>query len=199
LDIKQRVDTRGDKFEIEIERATVKDRAIAGELLNRIARRVAGGKEEYRAGSFAGFDVIVRPAFLQQVEIILKGQNQYSANVSDSPIGTIRSLEYVPQNFEERLSSHQRDLKESEKNCRELETKIGQPFEHSSKLQSLCQRQKELEDALDITKNQASNALAAEETEVQTIKETEGESVQETAGKISHLKNIVKARIAIAH
>ena len=199
LDMKQRLETRGDKFEIVIEKTTVKDRAIAGELLNRIAHRVAGGREEYRAGSFAGFEVIVRPAFLQQVEIILKGHNQYSVNVSDSPIGTIRSLEYVPQNFEERLSSHQRDLKESEKNCRDLETKIGQPFEHGEKLQSLCQRQKELEDALDITKNQASNALAAEETEVQTVKETEGESIQEAPNKISQLKNMVKTRIAIAH
>ncbi|HEV2330646.1 MAG TPA: DEAD/DEAH box helicase family protein, partial [Verrucomicrobiae bacterium] len=199
LDMKQRVDTHGDKFEIVIEKATVKDRAIAGELLNRIARRVAGGKDEYHAGLFAGFEVVIRPAFLQQVEIILKGHNQYSASISDSPIGTIRSLEYVPQNFEERLSSHQRDLKESEKNCRELEAKIGQAFEHEEKLQSLCQRQKELDDALDITKNQAANSLAAEETEVQTIKEIESESVQETAGKISHLKNMVKARVTMAH
>jgi hypothetical protein len=45
-----------------------------------------------------------------------------------------------------------------------LEAKIGQPFEHESKLQSLVLRQQELETALDITKNQASNALSAEES-----------------------------------
>ncbi|HTV42362.1 MAG TPA: hypothetical protein VMF08_17470 [Candidatus Sulfotelmatobacter sp.] len=54
--MKQRVETRGEKFEVVIEKTTVKDRAIAGELLNRIARGVAGGREEYHAGSFAGFD-----------------------------------------------------------------------------------------------------------------------------------------------
>lgn len=156
---------------------------------------MAGGRDEYRAGSFAGFEVIVRPAFLQQVEIILKGHNQYAANVSDSPMGTIRSLEYIPQNFEEQLASHQRDLKESEKNCRELEAKIGQSFEHGEKLQSLCRRQKELEDALDITKNQAANSLAAEETEVQTVKETEGESVQEIPDKMSNVRKMVNARV----
>ncbi|HTV42363.1 MAG TPA: hypothetical protein VMF08_17475 [Candidatus Sulfotelmatobacter sp.] len=78
-----------------------------------------------------------------------------------------------------------------------MEMKIGQPFEHGEKLQALCQREKKLEDALDITKNQASNSLAAEETEVQTIKETEVESIQETPDKISHLKNMVKMRVAM--
>ena len=180
-DMQQRKETRGDAFQIQIEKTTVKDRAIAGEMLNRIARRVAGGTQEYEIGKFAGFQLFVRPAFLQQVALVLKGNNQYTANISDTPLGSIRSLEYVPQNFEGRLLSHEQDLKEAEKNQRELETKIGQPFEHAAKLQSLCQRQKELEDALDISKNQASNSLAAEETEVQTIKETEGEAVQATA------------------
>jgi hypothetical protein len=64
-----------------------------------------------------------------------------------------------------------------------LAAKIGRRFEHQEKLQSLVKRKKELEDALDITKNQASNVLAAEETEVQTVKETEGESVQESVPK----------------
>lgn len=198
-DMKQRIETRGEAFEIVIEKTNVKDRAIAGELLNRIAKRVAGAPQAFHVGTFAGFELIVRPAFLQQVEIILKGQNQYAANVSDSPLGTIRSLEHIPQNFEERLSFHQRDLGNAEKKCRELEEKNGQPFEHETKLQSLSQRQKELEDALDITKNQASNALAAEETEVQTVQETEVEAVQEVTAKIPSKNKSPKKHVAVAH
>jgi hypothetical protein len=95
---------------------------------------------------------------------VLKGKNHYIANVAETPLGTIRSVEYTAQNLEERLSSWQRDLTEAEKNSRELETKIGQPFEHESKLQSLARRQQELENALDITKNQAANSLSAEES-----------------------------------
>jgi hypothetical protein len=49
--------------------------------------------------------------------------------------------------------------------CHAGEAKIGQPFEHEAKLQSLGVRQKELEEALDITKNQAANSLEAEATE----------------------------------
>jgi hypothetical protein len=203
LDMKQRIETRGETFQILLEKTVVKDRGLAGEMLNRIAQRVAGATQEYVVGTFAGFQLFVRPAFLQQVEIILKGHNQYTANVSDSPLGTIRSLEYVPQNFEERLASHQRDLADAEKKCRELETKIGQPFEHEAKLQSLGQRQKKLEDALDITKNQASSSLAAEETEVQVEKEAEVESVEnlveQTPAKVSIVKVTPKMRAAMAH
>jgi len=162
IDLTTRQDTRGDAFEIEIAKTLYKDRAIAGELINRIAQRVAGGTGEQPIGLFAGFQLCARPTFLQRVEIILKGKNHYVANVAETPLGTIRSVEYTAQNLEEKLQNWQRDLGEAEKNSRELEAKIGQPFEHESKLQSLVLRQQELENALDITKNQASNALAAE-------------------------------------
>jgi N12 class adenine-specific DNA methylase/O-acetyl-ADP-ribose deacetylase (regulator of RNase III) len=173
LDIARRTDTRADAFQIEIEKQILKDRGIAGELLNRIAKRVAGQTNAYVVGSFAGFEVLARPAVMQPAEILLKGHNYYSAHISETPLGTIRSLEHAAQNLEERLAYHQRELAETEKKCGELETKIGQSFEHESKLQSFRQRQKELEEALDITKNQASNALAAEETELQMEKEIE--------------------------
>ena len=202
LDIKQREETRGEAFEIQIEKTTVKDRAVAGELLNRIARRVSDGRDEYAIGNFAGFQLFARPGFLQQVSLILKGENQYTANISDNPLGTIRSLEYVPQNFEDRLLSCEQDLKEAQKNHRELESKVGQPFEHADKFTSLCKRQKELEETLDITKNQASNSLAAEQTEVQTVKETESEGIQATTQEPdvdSSSKKTLKLRITTSH
>jgi O-acetyl-ADP-ribose deacetylase (regulator of RNase III) len=173
LDIAGRTDTRGDAFQIELEKQVVKDRGIAGELLNRIARRVAGSTNSHVVGLFAGFQVLARPAVLQPTEIVLKGHNYYTAHVSETALGTIRSLEHTAQNLEERLAYHQRELADTEKKCGELEAKVGQAFEHETKLQSLGQRQKELEEALDISKNQASNALAAEETELQAENETE--------------------------
>src|SRR5205823_13357950 len=87
-----------------------------------------------------------------------------TANISDTPLGTIRSVEHAIQNMEERLEQSLRELADCEKQCRELENKIGQPVEHEEKLQTLVQRQQELEKALDITKNQAPNTLAADES-----------------------------------
>jgi N12 class adenine-specific DNA methylase len=203
LDMVQRTETRGDAFQIEIERQIVKDRGIAGELLNRIARRVAGSSQSHVIGSFAGFQVLARPGALQATDIVLKGHNHYTVNVSETALGTIRSLEYAAQNLEERLERVQRELLETEKKCGELESKIGEPFEHEAKLQSLMKRERELEEILDINKNQAAANLAAEETEIETEQESESESIQNevehSPARIKKVKEPVKMRAAMAH
>jgi chromosome segregation ATPase len=133
----------------------------------------------------------------------LKGHNHYTANVAETGLGTIRSLEYAAQNLEERVAHQQRGLAESEKKCRELESKLGQPFEHETKLQSLVQRQQELENALDITKNQASSSLSAEETEqeVEQTQEVEAvkNSVRHSRAQTPAVKTTPKTRMAMAH
>jgi hypothetical protein len=104
---------------------------------------------------------------------VLKGKNHYALDATETSLGTVRSLEYFVQNMEDRLAHEQSELMNAEKKCGELEAKIGQPFEHEAKLQSLAVRQKELEEALDITKNQASTQLDAQ------ANETSEEAVQE--------------------
>ncbi|HUA67729.1 MAG TPA: helicase, partial [Candidatus Saccharimonadales bacterium] len=202
LDIAQRTETRGDAFQIELEKQIVKDRGIAGELLNRIARRVAGSTQSHIVGSFAGFQVLARPGVLQPTEIVLKGHYHYTVNVGETPLGTIRSLEYAAQNLEERLAREESGLADTEKKCRELEEKVGEPFEHEDKLQSLVKRAKELADALDITKNQAASSLAAEETDIQAEQEMEDESVQndvqQSPVEIPTTKAPAKMRVAMA-
>jgi len=48
----------------------------------------------------------------------------------------------------------------------ELQPHAHKPFEHEEKLKCLIQRQQEIVQALDLTKNQAANSLAAEQTAV---------------------------------
>jgi hypothetical protein len=201
LDMAQRADTRGDAFQIILEKSVVKDRAIAGELLSRITRRVANANNQFEIGAFGGFPLFARSSLWGKVELVLHGKNQYALNVAETPLGMIRSLEYLVQNLEERVTYNQRDLADSEKKCRELETKLGQPFEHESKLQSLAQRQQQLEDALDITKNQAANSLSTEEAGQTTEPETEDveKNVRQAHGKSAAEKSVGKMRVAMAH
>ena len=205
LDMAQRTDTHGDAFQIVLEKSVVKDRAIAGELLTRIARRISDSHKQFDIGSFAGFELSVRSSLWGRVEFVLKGKNHYALDATETSLGTVRSLEYFVQNMEDRLAHKQIELADAEKKHGELETKIGQPFEHEAKLQSLGTRQKELEEALDITKNQAANSLAAEVTEqaVEVEPEAESESVQtnvrQSRGKTPATKATAKMRVAMAH
>jgi hypothetical protein len=205
LDMAQRINTHGDAFQIVLEKSVVKDRAIAGELLTRISRRASGAQDQFDIGSFAGFELSVRASLWGRVEFVLKGKNHYALDATETSLGTVRSLEYFVQNMEDRLAHKQSELADSEKKCGELEAKIGQPFEHEAKLQSFAVRQKELEEALDITKNQAANSLAAEVTEpaVEVEAESETESVEanvrQSRGKTPATKLTAKVRVAMAH
>ncbi|HEY4415321.1 MAG TPA: hypothetical protein VGO57_06480, partial [Verrucomicrobiae bacterium] len=205
LDMAQRINTHGDTFQIQLERSLVKDRAIAGELLTRIARRVHGAQNQFDIGSFAGFELSVRASLWGRVEFVLKGKNHYALDATETSLGTVRSLEYFVQNMEDRLTHKQNELADSEKKCVELEAKIGQPFEHEAKLQSLGERQKKLESALDITKNQAASSMAAEATEpaVEIEAESETESVQNkvkaSRATIPKIVAAAKDRISVIH
>jgi hypothetical protein len=165
LDMKQRTDTRAEAFQITLEKSMVKDRAIAGELLLRIAKRVGSGQHYSEVGTFAGFPLCVRSSGWRQPEFILKARNQYALDAGSTPLGMVRSLEYLVQNMESQLVEKQTEVATMEKQRDELKTKIGQPFEYEEKLGSLIARQNELGQKLDLSKNQAANSLAGEAVE----------------------------------
>jgi predicted nucleic acid-binding Zn-ribbon protein len=80
-------------------------------------------------------------------------------------LGTVRSLEATVQGFEERAVRLETDIADVRKRAKELETKVGAPFEKEEHYQHLCRRQSEIEDKLDLTKNQAPSQIEAEPTE----------------------------------
>jgi N12 class adenine-specific DNA methylase len=155
-DLKLRQDTSGDKFRIEIEKQTLDNRGIAGELLLRRAEKIKLRLgEDIRMGFFAGFDLFIRSGFNNTAELVLRGKNSYSTRVTDTALGTIRSLESTVKEFEERAAKLETDIKDSQKRAGELETKVGAAFEKEERYHHLVTRQSEIEDKLDLTKNQA--------------------------------------------
>src|SRR5260370_903578 len=100
--------------------------------------------EDVRAGHFAGFDLFLRPGFNDSVEIVLRGKNSYSARVTDTALGTIRSLETTVQGFEERSARLETDINAARKRASELEGRAGQPFEHEGRYHHLAKRQSDI-------------------------------------------------------
>jgi hypothetical protein len=165
-DIAIRQDTAGDKFSIELDGQETSNRGIAGELILRRAEKLKNRfGDDVRIGRFAGFDLVLRPSFNNTVEVVLRGKNSYAARVTDTALGTIRSLEATVQGFEERATKLEADIADAQKRTKELETKVGAPFEKEEHYQHLCRRQSEIEEQLDLTKNQAPSQVEAESTE----------------------------------
>lgn len=84
------------------------------------------------------------------------------ARVTDTAHGTIRSLEATVQGFEEKATKLDTDIADTQKRAKELEAKVGAPFEHDERYHRLTERQQEIEERLDLTKNQAPSASDSE-------------------------------------
>ncbi len=177
-DITTRQDTHGDAFTIEIEGQTYRDRGIAGEIINRRADKAKGSDREIPIGTFAGFKLFISSAAIDRAELVIKGAGTYLAKVSDSPLGTIRSLEYTIQSFDELAAGLGRSIKDTGKRINDLEPKIGTAFEYADQLAKQTERQQEIVKALDLAKNQASNQLDAKPGEVEGV----GAAMKEECG-----------------
>ena len=155
LDTAQRQDTSGDRFSMVFEGQEIRDRGIAGELLLRRAERIRGVKTDRPVGSFAGFQILVSDNSLNGAELVFKGASAYSAKITDTALGTIRSLEYAIQHLEDTAADLTRSIAENRKRLDDTQSQTDVPFEYAEKLAALVARQQVIEDALDLTKNQA--------------------------------------------
>jgi SNF2 family DNA or RNA helicase len=177
-DLTTRQDTSGNKFAIELDGQTLDNRGIAGELIVRRAEKMKNRfGDEVRVGRFAGFDLFLRPAFSDTVEVVLRGKNSYAARVTDTALGTIRSVEATVQGFEERAAKLESDITDSHKRATELEAKVGATFEKEERYQELSRRQSEIEEKLDLTKNQAPSQVEADSPEDTARKNSETQHV----------------------
>jgi len=95
--------------------------------------------------------------------------------LTDTALGTIRSLEATVQSFEDRTTKLETDIGDAQKRAGGLEGKVGTPFEREARYLELSLRQDEIEEQLDLTKNQApsqaespSEDVAEEATERQS-------------------------------
>ncbi len=183
-DIKTRLDTSGENFRIELDGQALDNRGIAGELIVRRAEKMKNRfGDEVRMGRFAGFDLFLRPAFSDTVEVVLRGKNTYSARVTDTALGTVRSLEATVQGFEERSAKLETGIADSYKRATELRAKVGSPFEKEERYQKLSRRQSEIEEKLDLTKNQAPSQAEAESPDEGEQKTSEKQTPTEPTRK----------------
>ena len=154
-DLATRQDTSGDQFLMVIEGQEIRDRGIAGELLLRRAERMRGTHSDRQVASIAGFQVFLSDNFMQGPEIVLKGATTYTARVTDTALGTIRSVEHAIQHIEDLAGNLVQSIEEACKGLADTQAQVNSPFEYRDELTSLVRRQREIEEGLDLSKNQA--------------------------------------------
>jgi TolA-binding protein len=157
-DLRTRVSTRGDNFAMTVKNETFTDRVKAGRALVFAAAGIKPFESTKTIGGIGGFPISIEK-FDERATLLIHGKHSYRANVSDSPTGTVASLEHALDSIEDRLRERETDLAQSRRQIIDLTNQFEQPFEHEEKLAAAAKRQQEIVTALDITKNQASASV----------------------------------------
>jgi len=147
-DMATRHDTSGDRFVIEIEGQSIRDRGIAGELIYRRAEKIQRSGLERILGKFAGLQLLVADLPVSGPQILLRGEATHTAKIGNSALGTIRSVEYAIQNLDEVAAGVVQTIAATQKHITDLTAQLGLPFEHEGRLVILTRRQQEIADAL---------------------------------------------------
>ncbi len=157
-DLRTRTTTRGDNFVMTVKSETFTDRVKAGRALVFLAAAMKPFESTKAIGSIGGFPISIE-RFDERATLLIYGKHSYRANVSESASGTIASLEYALDSFEDRQRERETDLAQCRRQSADLGKQLDQPFEHAEKLAAAIKRQQEIIAALDITKNQAPASL----------------------------------------
>ena len=179
-DLVTRQDTSGDNFVMTIDAQPIRDRGIAGELLLRRTERIRGTRKDLLVGTLAGFQIVIADNFMGGPEIVIKGSTTYTAKVTDTAHGTIRSVEHTIQHLEDVAEMLTRNIADTQKRLTDMQAQVNLPFEYATRLAELSERQQQIEDELDLTKNQASSQLGADTTEELSVPEPEADGLRET-------------------
>ena len=89
-------------------------------------------------------------------------------------IGTTRSMEHAVRNLEEKITNLEQNIRDEQKRIAEYTSQASLPFEYTGKLSELMQRQQEIAEALDLTKNQAPSQLESEIDEDVSVASEQG-------------------------
>ena len=182
-DLRTRTSTRGDNFLMTVQKETFTDRVKAGRALVFMAAAMKPFQATKTIGSVAGFPITLAK-FDERANLIIHGKGEYKANVSDSPTGTIASVEHALESMADRLRERETDLQQYHKQSEDLTKQLDHPFEHEEKLTTASKRQQEIITALDITKNQASARLdEGVEQSTESVDETPQQAIGSTRAK----------------
>ena len=177
-DIATRMPTKGEAFAMTIGGKHFDERVKAGRELTFMAEALKPLQETRHIGSIAGFPISLH-RLEARVEVRIHGKHTYGSTVSDSPQGTIASLEHALGDMDAQLAEATENLPRLQTRIQDLQAQSQQPFEHREKLEAAETRQQEIIAALDLEKNQAS-------AKVDQQPEGEGQSVGEKINGVTH-------------
>ena len=164
-DIKARDANTAADFFMKIGSKPFNEKKEAGELL---IKAVASGKYADKAiGEYRGFTIIPQPqaGLDDSIDIILQREKQqYNVRLSESETGSIQRIDNVLNDFENDLLYKQRQLSETLQQLDTAKTHVNDPFEHETELEMIQSELNEINQELDIGKEDTASLIDEDKT-----------------------------------
>lgn len=172
-DIATRDKNTGEKFSMTVGKRTYDERKAAGEALNKFAIDRRMDEEPAVAGSYRGFELRTQGLGAERKvsngsdtwdtnlpRLSFHGEATHHANLSDSPLGTLQSLDHEIKGLDRSLEQAQTEVQTAKANMKQYAITAETPFADGALLDRLQARQRELIKLLDL----GSNAQPAEDS-----------------------------------
>ena len=156
VDIASRVDTSGVHFSIELEGSVYTDREAAGKALAKAIRGMRL-REVRPLGRFGGFALSVHSGDrrAEGKELVLTGRIEHRVFAGSNAEGLVADLEFTLSGMEQARERCSARLAEDKQRLVDLRVEIGKSFAQTERLEWLRTRQREIEQALDISNGDA--------------------------------------------
>nr|WP_242860313.1 GNAT family N-acetyltransferase [Desulfosporosinus sp. I2] len=171
-DVVLREKTEGKDFSAVIDGKTYDERVKAGEQLMLLAKLndLAVKGEPLAVGEYRGFHLFLSRNAFDQLELLIKGDNVYSTNLGDSPLGDIIRLENVVEKIPAVLTNMEQKLSDTQTQLEEARKEVQKPFEYEQRLNEYSARQAEINTRLEFKELQKQEEVIFDEN---TAAETE--------------------------
>ena len=142
-----------DGFSITIDGIKYTERVDAGTvLLGKTANAPIG--TSMSVGSFRGFEVVVENNFITDNKMYLRGKGEYAAEMSSSPTGCMVRLENLYAGIPEREEYYENMIEQYRRDMEVSKAEYEKPFAYEEELSGLLKRQNEINELLNLEKNE---------------------------------------------
>lgn len=159
-------------FAIQIGEIRFTERTDGGTVMLEAISRCKNGETSH-IGEYKGFELLVEKNYIGPHNMVLRGQADYKAELSTSPVGNMVKLENLFHNIPQRITELEKRMEQYQRDMEQSETEYKKPFTQELELAEKTARLNELNIELDLENGRAEDNIPREKMEQETDKVAE--------------------------
>lgn len=174
-DIEKRNMNKTDIFSINFNGKLFDEREMAGQMLKTLYKKVPKGRDLH-VGTYRGFNLYLKKSTIyESYHITIQGDAKYNVDLGDNNSGNITRIENAVKSLDEKVIFIESQIEEYKRNLENAKKEYEKPFPYEEEYKLKLARQHELNQELDLDRNdddadlEEDNKIIENEIEVEEI------------------------------